>query len=59
VVCGFPIAGDRVKGNLRIEGTNVTNEQEQIAVHNLGQPTPVRRDYQRPSTYRAMFGVSF
>ena len=56
---GFPIRGDRVKGNLRIEGTNVTNEQEQIGVGSSGEPLRVRRDYQRPSTYRAMFGVSF
>ena len=56
---GFPIAGDRVKGNLRIEGTNVTNEQDQINTNLYGEPLRVRREFQRPSTYRAMFGVSF
>ena len=56
---GFPIMSDRVKGNLRIEGTNVTNEQEQVNVNLYGEPLRVRREFQRPSTYRAMFGVSF
>ncbi len=56
---GFPIAGDRVKGNLRIEGTNVTNEQDTINTNLYGEVLPVRREFQRPSTYRAMFGVSF
>jgi hypothetical protein len=55
----FPIVGDRVKGNLRIEGTNVTNEQEQINTNLYGEPLPVRREFQRPATYRAMFGVNF
>jgi hypothetical protein len=38
VAWDFPIQGERVRGNLRIVGTNVTNEQEQINVHNLGEP---------------------
>jgi len=59
VAWGFPISGDRVKGNLRIEGTNVTNEQDQINTNLYGEVLPVRREFQRPSTYRAMLGVSF
>ena len=56
---GFPIRADRVRGNLRVEGTNVTNEQEQINVGNFGEPGPVRGDFQQPTTYRAMLSVSF
>jgi hypothetical protein len=56
---GFPIYQERVKGNLRIEGTNVTNQQDQINTNLYGEVLPVRREFQRPSTYRAMFGVSF
>jgi len=59
VAWGFPIVGDRVQGNLRIEGTNVTNEQDQINTNLYGEPLRVRREFQRPSTYRALFGVSF
>jgi hypothetical protein len=56
---GFPIWSDKVQGNLRIEGTNVTNQQDQINTNLYGEPLRVRREFQRPSTYRAMFGVSF
>jgi hypothetical protein len=59
VAWGFPIMGDRVRGNLRIEGTNVTNEQEQTNVGSFGEPVPVRGSFQRPTTYRSMFSVSF
>ena len=55
----FPIHADRVRGNLRIEGTNVTNEQEQINVNNFGEAARVRGYFQQPTTYRAMFSVSF
>ena len=30
-----------------------------VNVGNLGEPLRVRREYQRPNTYRAMLGVSF
>ena len=56
---GFPLWSDKVTGNLRIEGTNVTNQQDQINTNLYGEPLRVRREFQRPSTYRAMFGVSF
>jgi hypothetical protein len=59
VAWGFPIYQDRVRGNLRLEGTNVTNEQDQINTNLYGEPLPVRREFQRPSTYRAMLGISF
>ena len=59
VAWSFSIHADRVRGNLRVEGTNVTNEQEQTNVGNFGEPLRVRGNFQQPSTYRAMFGVSF
>jgi hypothetical protein len=59
VAWGFPIHADRLRGNLRVEGTNVTNEQEQINVNNFGEAVRVRGDFQQPTTYRAMFSVSF
>jgi hypothetical protein len=55
----FPIYADRVRGNLRVEGTNVTNEQEQVNVNNFGEAVRVRGYFQQPSTYRTMFSVSF
>jgi hypothetical protein len=55
----FPIYADRVRGNLRVESTNVTNEQEQTNVNNFGEAVRVRGDFQQPTTYRAMFSVSF
>ena len=37
----------------------VTNQQDQINTNLYGEVLPVRREFQRPSTYRALFGVSF
>ncbi|HVR29982.1 MAG TPA: carboxypeptidase regulatory-like domain-containing protein [Thermoanaerobaculia bacterium] len=54
----FPIRGD-VRGELRVEGTNVTNEQEQINVGLYGEPMRVRRDFQRPRQLRSMLSVRF
>jgi hypothetical protein len=59
VAWSFPILADRVRGNLRVVGTNVTNEQEQINVNNIGEVARVRGYFQQPTTYRSMFSVSF
>jgi hypothetical protein len=59
VAWSFPIHADRVRGNLRVESTNVTNEQEQANVNNLGEAVRVRGYFQQPTTHRAMFSVSF
>jgi hypothetical protein len=59
VAWSFPIHADRVRGNLRVEGTNVTNEQEQINVNNIGEVARVRGYFQQPTTYCSMFSVSF
>jgi hypothetical protein len=58
VAWGFPIKGE-VRGEVRIEGTNVTNQQEQINVGLYGEPMRVRRDFQRPSQYRSMLSIRF
>jgi hypothetical protein len=55
---GFPL-GSSVRGEWRIEGTNVTDQQKQINVNLYGEPVRVRRDYQRPQQFRTMLSISF
>jgi hypothetical protein len=55
---GFPIKG-QVRGELRVEGTNVTNEQKQINVGLYGEPMRVRRDFQRPMQLRSLLSLHF
>jgi hypothetical protein len=55
---GFPLFRD-VTGEVRLEGTNVTNQQEQINVGLYGEPMRVRRDYQRPRQIRSLLSVKF
>jgi hypothetical protein len=55
---GFPIHG-QVRGEVRVEGTNVTNQQEQINVGLYGEPMRVRRDFQRPMQLRSMLSLHF
>jgi hypothetical protein len=55
---GFPLAGE-VRGEWRVEVTNVTDEQEQINVTTYGEPQRVRRDFQRPRQVRTLLTVSF
>jgi len=58
IAWGFPLK-DRVRGQLRIEGTNVTNQQDQINVGLYGEPLRVRREFQRPSQLRAIISISY
>jgi hypothetical protein len=55
---GFPIRGE-VRGELRLEGTNVTNEQDQINVGLYGEPMRVRREFQRPRQVRSLLSIHF
>jgi hypothetical protein len=55
---GFPIRGE-VRGELRVEGTNVTNEQDQINVGLYGEPMRVRREFQRPRQIRSLLSLRF
>ena len=54
----FPL-GSNVNGQLRLESTNVTNEQDLIAVGATGFPRNSRREFQRPTQHRFVFNVSF
>ena len=55
---GFPLT-DRVRGQLRVEGTNVTNQQDQVNVGLYAEPIRVRREFQRPSQIRTSLSISF
>jgi hypothetical protein len=54
----FPLGGN-VNGQLRVESTNVTNEQDLISVGGTGFPRNSRREFQRPTQHRFIFNVSF
>ena len=56
---GFPLGGQRVRGELRIEALNVTDQQKQRDYDGRGEVYPVRRYYQRPRQIRANFKISF
>ncbi|REJ85860.1 MAG: hypothetical protein DWQ36_15675 [Acidobacteria bacterium] len=55
---GFPLFRD-LRGTLRMEMLNVTDQQEQINVTSRGEVRPVRRDFQRPRQIRASLGFRF
>ena len=54
----FPL-GSKVNGQLRLESTNVTDEQDLISVGGTGFPRNSRREFQRPTQHRFVFNVSF
>jgi hypothetical protein len=55
----FPIAGN-VEGNLKLEATNVTDEQEQIdVVLATGLPQQARGFFSQPREFRVLAGVRF
>ncbi len=54
----FPIRSE-FTGQVRIEGTNVTNQQDQINVGLYGEPLRVRREFQRPRQWRASLAFHF
>ncbi len=55
---GFPISG-QVRGGLRVEGLNVTNEQERTFTTSRGEIGRVRRNFQRPRQFRASLSLKF
>ncbi len=46
-------------GEFRLEVQNVTNEQDQIGITGRGEARALRRAFQRPQRFRALFGVRF
>ena len=54
----FPLPGE-VNGQLRLESTNITNEQDLISVTGTGFPQNSRREFQRPTQHRFVFNLSF
>jgi hypothetical protein len=56
---GFPILRS-ITGQLRLETTNVTNEQELIATStHTGYPLRSRRSFQQPTKYRLIGSIRF
>ena len=53
---GFPLPGT-LRGNFRVEGLNMTDSQETLHVDGRGEVRPVRRDFQRPRQFRALFSI--
>jgi hypothetical protein len=56
---GFPMGRKDVRGTLRVEVINVTDQQRQRFKTYRGEARPVRRDFQRPLQARVSFGVEF
>ena len=56
---GFPIH-NRLNGELRLEVTNVTDEQEQVATSDqTGAPLRSRRSFQQPRKVRLLGTIRF
>jgi hypothetical protein len=56
---GFPIKGSW-SGQIRLETTNITNEQEQIVTSTTtGAPLRSRRSFQQPTKYRLIGSIRF
>ena len=56
---GFPIEGS-VTAQIRLETTNITDEQEQIVTSTTtGAPLRSRRSFQQPTKYRLVGSVRF
>jgi hypothetical protein len=53
---GFPL-GAGLRGNVRLEGLNITDQQDLLHVDNRGEVRPIRRDFQRPRQFRALFSI--
>jgi hypothetical protein len=53
---GFPLGGT-LRGNFRVEGLNMSDEQETLHVDGRGEVRPVRRDFMRPRQFRALFSI--
>jgi hypothetical protein len=56
---GFPL-GSRLRGQLRLELTNITDEQEQVATSDrTGLPLRSRRSFQQPRKVRVLASLRF
>jgi outer membrane receptor protein involved in Fe transport len=54
----FPIHKN-VFGDFRLEVQNATDNQEQLSATGRGEARTIRRGWQRPRRYRALFGIRF
>ena len=48
-----------IRGELRVEVLNATNQQRRRSWNSAGEVLPVRRFFQRPRTVRANFKIRF
>ncbi|MDX1382906.1 MAG: hypothetical protein R3190_04625, partial [Thermoanaerobaculia bacterium] len=56
---GFPMGWNDLRGEVRIEGVNVTDQQRVMEHNGLGELYPARRMFQRPRQLRASFTIGF
>ena len=56
---GFPMGYRDVRGELRVEVLNATNQQRRRSWNSAGEVLPVRRFFQRPRQIRANFKIRF
>ena len=56
---GFPLGGNRLRGEVRVEVLNITDQQRRRDWDGRGEVYPVRRYFQRPRQVRANFKISF
>jgi len=54
----FPI-WKNLAGDLRVEVQNATDNQDQLSATSRGEARTLRRGWERPRRYRALFGVRF
>ena len=59
VAYGFPMGWKDLRGEVRVEGVNVTNQQRVTEHTGLGELYPARRFFQRPRQLRASFTIGF
>ncbi len=56
---GFPLSKDRLRGEIRLEVQNATDNQRQVGVTGSGEVRPLRRGFQRPRRFRVLASISF
>ena len=54
----FPVH-KKVSGEVRLEVQNLTDNQEQLSATGRGEARTLRRGWQRPQRFRALFGIRF
>ncbi len=56
---GFPLGYKNLRGQWRVEGLNVTDQQDQTLITGRGDVRAVRRDFQRPRQFRTSLSFRF